>query len=231
MTAVDEITTKTPDALYNGTAVVELIKSCVPNIKDPWSVSAIDLDTILVAIRSAAGGNDLEIESGCPKCGNESKFGVNLPGILATMKSADYDHELEINDLKIKFKPIVFREMNEAGLAQLDIQRSFARLETVETDEEKAAISNAALTKITELTMKIVTKGIEYIKTPTTTVTNREYILDYLKNCDKNVYITIRDHSTNMKQESEIKPIKLSCTECGNEYEQTITLNPSDFFV
>jgi len=28
MTAVDEITTKTPDALFNGSAVVEIIKSC-----------------------------------------------------------------------------------------------------------------------------------------------------------------------------------------------------------
>ena len=28
MTAIDEITSKTPDALYNGTAVVDIIKSC-----------------------------------------------------------------------------------------------------------------------------------------------------------------------------------------------------------
>ena len=36
MTAIDEITTKTPDMLFNGTAVIEIIKSCVPNIKNPW---------------------------------------------------------------------------------------------------------------------------------------------------------------------------------------------------
>ena len=36
MTAIDEITARTPDALFNGTAVAELITSCVPNIKDPW---------------------------------------------------------------------------------------------------------------------------------------------------------------------------------------------------
>ena len=38
MTAIDEITSKTPDALFNGTAIAELIKSCIPAIKDPWAI-------------------------------------------------------------------------------------------------------------------------------------------------------------------------------------------------
>ena len=50
MTAIDEITSRTPDSLFNGVAVVELIKSCVPDIKDPWSVTNVDLDPLLVAI-------------------------------------------------------------------------------------------------------------------------------------------------------------------------------------
>jgi hypothetical protein len=57
MTAIDEITTKTPDALFNGVAMVEIIKSCVPDVLDPWSINSIDLDAILLAIKSAAGGN------------------------------------------------------------------------------------------------------------------------------------------------------------------------------
>ena len=61
MTAIDEITSKTPDALFNGNAVPEIIKSCVPGIKDPWAVPSVDMDAILVAIRAATNGNDLEI--------------------------------------------------------------------------------------------------------------------------------------------------------------------------
>ena len=48
MTAIDEITVRTPDALYNGLAIVELIKSCMPDIKDPWAINSNDLDAILV---------------------------------------------------------------------------------------------------------------------------------------------------------------------------------------
>jgi hypothetical protein len=43
MTAIDEITVRTPDALYNGSAVADLIKSCVPAIKDPWRLNSNDL--------------------------------------------------------------------------------------------------------------------------------------------------------------------------------------------
>ena len=61
MTAIDEITTKTPDALFNGSVIVELIKSCIPDIKDPWKINNIDLDTILIGIKVASTGNSLEL--------------------------------------------------------------------------------------------------------------------------------------------------------------------------
>jgi len=231
MTAIDEITSRTPDALFNGTAVVEIIKSCVPSIKDPWSISAVDMDTILVAIRTAASPGDLEIESQCPKCNNEGKYGLNLAAVLSTMKAANYDDELEVNDLRIKFKPIMFREINDAGIAQFEIQKTFARMNSIEDEEEKVKLSQAALQSITDLTMKIVTKGIDYIKTPSTTVSNKEFILDFLRNCDKTTYTKIRDYSTDLKLKSEIKPLNITCTDCGNNYEQGISLSPSDFFV
>ena len=99
MTAIDEITSKTPDALFSGTAVVELIKSCIPDIKDPWSINSTDLDAILVAIKSATQGNDFEIESTCPACGEAATYGINLIGILTGLKPGDYSKELEIGDL------------------------------------------------------------------------------------------------------------------------------------
>ena len=56
MTARDELIIKTPDALINGESTVEVIKSCIPNIKDPWKMPNIDTDAILIAIRIAKIG-------------------------------------------------------------------------------------------------------------------------------------------------------------------------------
>ena len=38
MTAKDEIRFKTPDALMNGVGVVDVIHSCIPDIKDAWQI-------------------------------------------------------------------------------------------------------------------------------------------------------------------------------------------------
>ncbi len=232
MTAIDEITSRTPDALYNGTAVINIVKSCVPNIKDPWEISALDMDTILLSIRAASGNGSLEIDTTCPKCQNSASYGLEIPRMLASLRAGDYSSELEMGNLAIKFKPIKFKQINEAGVAQFELTKRFASLTEAETDEEKLKISQEALKKITELTMEIVAKGIEYIKTPEVAVTEYAHILDFLKNCDRNSYITIRDHSTKLKEQSELQPINITCdsVECGNEYKQPIQLNPSDFF-
>lgn len=230
MTAIDEITTKTPDALFNGSAMVDLIKSCVPDIKEPWAINSLDLDAVLIGIRSASGGSEMEVESKCPKCETVSSFGVNLVGLLSDLSAGDYDKEMMINDLKIKFRPITYKEMNTAGLAQFEVQREYSLLDS-ETDLEiRKQRGQDILRKITELTMKILSEAIEYIQTPTTRVDNKEHILDFLSNCDKNMYADIRDYNTNLKSSSEFKPLKLTCANCGNNYEQSFTLNTTDFF-
>jgi len=230
MTAIDEITTKTPDALFNGTAVVELIRSCVPNIKDPWKVSSSDLDAILIAIKSASGGNELEIESQCPSCENVSNYAVNLVNVLAGMKAPDYSNTLKVSELEIKFRPLTYKEMNEASLGQFEVQRVFAALDSIQDQNEKNKKGQEALRKVTELTMKILSKAIEYIKTPTAQVDNQDYILDFLHNCDKTIYTVLRDYNAELKAKTELPPLDITCPSCTHQYKQPFTLNATDFF-
>ena len=230
MTAIDEITTKTPDALFNGTAIVELIQSCVPNILDPWKISSVDLDAILIAVKAAAGGNDLEIVSICPECKQDAKYGVNLVSLLTTLKSGDYAQELTVNELLIKFRPLTYAEMNKASIAQFDLQRTFVLLEGITDLDEKNKKSKEALKTITEVTMQVLSNTIEYIKTPSAFVDNNNFILDFLQNCDKNIYEQIKIHNAELKQQTEIKPLKIKCIACSHEYTQAFTLNTSDFF-
>jgi hypothetical protein len=82
MTAIDEITYRTPDALYNGQATVNVIQSCVPAVKDAWAVPAVDLDTLLIGIRIASYGHDMDFATRCPACGNESEHTIDLRSVL-----------------------------------------------------------------------------------------------------------------------------------------------------
>lgn len=230
MTAIDEISSKTPDALYNGTAMADIIKSCIPDIKDPWAINSIDLDAVLIAIKSAAGGDDMTIGSQCPSCKEISDYAVNLVGILSQLKSADYEKELIINDLSIKFRPLNYKEMNDAGTGQMEAQRIFTLLEKEENETVRAEKTQDALKFITEVTMRILSQTITHIKTPNAFVEEKEYILDFLKNCDKETYIAIRDYNSSLKAQTEIKPLNIRCVHCQHEYEQPFTLNTSDFF-
>ena len=230
MTAIDEITVRTPDALYNGTAVANLITSCVPNIKDPWAVKSNDLDAILIAIRTASNGESFDIKTSCPKCEEDQELAINLMNLLLTLKPGDYSKEYEFNDLKIKFMPLVYKQLNEVSLAQIEIQNTFSNLDKIEKVDERNAAGKKSLEDITILTMSIISAAIEYIQTPTVKVEDKAFILDFLKNCDKTTFARIRDLNTEIKKESEIKPLQLKCPKCSHEYEQPVTLNATDFF-
>jgi hypothetical protein len=230
MTAIDEITTKTPDALFNGDAISELIKSCVPNIKKPYEITSVDFDTILIGIKTATQGNDYEIQSQCPKCEEIATYNVNLISLLTGMTAADYNVLLEINGLKIKFRPLTYKEMNEVNLNQFEVQKIFNQIENETNDKIKIEKSQEALKMITELTMQVLSKTIEYIETENESVTDSDYILEYLRNCDKKTFTSIRDYNAELKNSTTIKPLKVVCPSCSNNYEQSVVINATDFF-
>jgi bacterioferritin-associated ferredoxin len=166
----------------------------------------------------------------CPSCEEVNSYGVNLVAILAGLKSGDYESEFDVRDFKIKFRPLSFKELNEAGLKQFELQKAIIGIEAIEDLEQRDKAGFQALESITMMTMQLIGSSVEYIKTDTLMVTEQEFILDFLKNCDRNIYNAIRDHHTALKDATEIKPLDIKCPSCENEYAQSFTLNPADFF-
>ena len=230
MTAIDEITSRTPDAVFNGHAVVDIIKSCIPCIKDPWKINTIDLDAIMVAMRVASNGEEMDIISNCPACGNEGKYGINLVQLLNDKHNIDYEKTLKVRDLTIKFKPLTYAETNNNSMAQYEVQKMLAMLEEVEDGPEKVKQSKDALVRLNKLTSGIVSTTIDSITTPETTVTEKEYIEEFLENCDRQTNNAIKDYSIKLRNENQMRPLRIKCVECQHEYEQSLILNITDFF-
>jgi hypothetical protein len=230
MTAIDEITSRTPDALYNGLAVVEIIKSCIPAIKKPWEILNVDLDPILVAIKMATNGQTMELETVCPSCEENSKYDVNLTGILASFKPGDYSKSLELNDLKIKFKPSTYKEVNSASTNQFEIQRVLYSLDNITDAVEKNEKTAEILKTINSLTMGLIINSIEYIKTPDSTVFDKNHIREFLENCDKNTHNSIKESYIELRKSTELKPLDVKCMHCSHDYQQQFNINISDFF-
>jgi hypothetical protein len=230
MTAIDEISTKTPDSLYNGTAVVDIIKSCVPNIKNPWKISSTDLDAILVSIRIATNGNDMDIETTCPSCDEELKYGINLSFILNNFRPGDYDKPMDLAEMQFKFRPLNYKELTESGTRQFEIQKTLAMINSMPEGEEREKKSTELLKTITISTLEVLASTIESIQVPDTIVTEKAYIIDFLQNCDKRIFETIKDKSVSLRETTQLKPLHIVCSSCSHEYDQTFTLNVSDFF-
>ena len=216
MTAVDEITYRTPDALFNGSAVVSVIQSCVPSIRNAWVMPSTDIDAVLVAIRIASFGHGMDIASTCPSCQHTEDFTLDLRKINDQIRPGQYDQNLSISNLEFYFKPISYQDVNRNNQVQFEQQQALRALDS-DTTEDTAKLEqlNRVMKVINELTLKTITQSISAIKTPDALVTEPQHIFEFLSNCDSRTFAQLRDHAISLKQASEIKPVDLTCTECG----------------
>ena len=230
MTSVDEITYRTPDALFNGTATVNVIRSCVPAIRDPWAMPSADIDAVLVGIRIASYGHAMDLEVQCPACDTDDEISVDLRAVNDRLKIGEYDKPLTIGDLEIWFQPINYKSVNENSRMQLEQQQAMRVLDSDVEDKVKLEQLNRSMMLITETTTRTIAQSIAVIKTPQAMVQETEFIIDFLKNCDSKIFNQLRDHVIRIKQQSDIQPLALTCKHCNHSYTQPFTLDLSSFF-
>ena len=231
MTAIDEITYRTPDALFNGQATVNVIQSCVPDIKNAWSIPSMDVDTVLVSIRIASYGHEMGFSTQCPACQHVSDQAIDLRNVLDSMKPVDYAKPITSGDMEIYFRPMSYQNMSDNNKLQYENQKLLQNIpDGAGTDIDKMSALSKALQEVTAMTVKALAQSIAMVKTPTAMVSEPEFIEELLKNCDRKLFNEIRDYIVTNKAQSEMQPIKLTCPECKHEYEQTVTLDMSSFF-
>jgi transcriptional regulator NrdR family protein len=231
MTVRDEIINKTPDALFNGSAVVNLIQSCVPNIKDAWAIPSVDLDSILIAIKVATYGKDLDITGSCTHCRESSDYVIDLNRVLADIGITDYNCPQRIGQFELMFRPLSYHEINETSKEQFNEQKILNILpESGLSDQERVQQINQLIVKITDGTISALSKSISSIRTDDVIVTDEQQIHEFLNNCPNAMFTAIRDAAVAKRQAGAMKPLKLTCNHCEKQYEQTLTLDLSNFF-
>ncbi len=229
-TGLDEISIKTVDGLFNGSAIPEIIKSCVPGIKDPWSMPVIDLDTVLVAIKLASFGNVMDIETLCPKCNETSKYGLNLTGILSNLKPGNYDIEENIDDLYVKYKPLCYKEHNIFNIQEFEFQKILNNFDALPESDAKTKKSKEIMYATLEMRIERIVASIEYIRTNDFKVVEKSYIKEFLFQCSNHYFEKIKNKYTSLKESSQTKPINIKCVSCEHAYEQPLILNYCEYF-
>ena len=240
MTARDEIKFKTPDALMNGQGVVDVIQSCVPQIKDAWQISNYDLDTILIAIRIATYGETMDINFNVPITNEQLSHTVNLPALLEQIKSQEIVNEITLKDgLKIQVRPLTYRDMTKASIKTFQQQKMYTAVQDSKlSDEEKVKRFDESFKALTELSASILLKNISKIVTPDgTEVSDPAQIKEFVDNANATLINELSDELTKIRMQGSVKPLQLKATEeqikkgVPVSYEVPITFDTANFFV
>jgi len=230
MTARDEITLRTPDALMNGSGVVDVIESCCPNVRDCWNMPSIDVDTVLIAIRIASYGTEMDVDTTCPFCNAENKHGINLQTSLASIVCPDYNKPVEVEDLKIKLMPQPYFSVNRRNTIQFEEQRMATALEKPDSEERSMEIANS-MSKLIQIGIDTVTDSTEYIETADgSRVAEKEFIKEFYENANGSIVKSIQERLGEINTEGAVKPQTAACAECHKDYQIPLMFDYANFF-
>lgn len=240
MTAKDEMTFKTPDALINGQATVDVIRSCVPNIKDPWKLVNYDLDTVLLGIRIATYGESMDINATVPVINEQITQAVSLPTLLDTIANIHLrDSFTTKGNFTIKVKPLTYKEITDVQVKTYNEQKTVVTVRNSQlTEEEKTVRYNETYKNLNDLNYLVLSDSIVSIKTPDgTEVTDQTQIKEFLNNTGSTLVNEIQEGVLSLRSQAQIKPLRMQSTEeqikkgAPANYEIPLTFDNANFFV
>lgn len=240
MTAKDEMLLKIPDALMNGQAVVDVIQSCMPNIKNAWAVPSIDIDAILIAIRLATYG---EMMTTPITFGDslELEYQLDLRLVLdSIMNTVKWDSVVPINrDLTVYVRPIDYKQLSKAAIQSFETQKIMQVVNNENVSEdEKIKVFKESFNKLTEVTIGTVAASVYKVDSINGSTENPAFIKQFIENADKEIFNKIQQHIELMREQNTLKPMIVAVTDemrekgiTSDTVEVPLVFDPSTFFV
>jgi len=232
MTAKDEIVLRTPDALINGTSVVQVLQSCCPSIKDAWKMPSVDVDSTLIAIRIASYGPTMTITAKCPACKEEHDYDVDLHNSLAQIKMPNYDKTITTEDgLIIALKPLTYFQVSKAGNIAFEEEKLIQGLANPDVpDEVRKTEFEKHINKMVDLNNENLTNCTASITADGNKVTDPKFIADYYKNSGSKVVRQVQALTKEFAADVSLRDEEASCTSCQHKFKLAIEFDYSRFF-
>ena len=233
MTARDELITKTPDALFNGEATVSLIKSCCPDIKEPNNMPVSDLLVILVGIRQASFGKDIDVDVKCPKCEHQNQLTLDASAMLSNTKSTTSDQECMIqDDIKVTCNPYTLADRTTLQVQQIKQQKMIASLADAKLDDNaRQELFGKTFVEIAELTVALITNSISSVNANGEVISDKELIKEWLQTITKGDYDKIKNKVEELSESGLETAFNAECQECQHKWKTGVDLDVANFFV
>lgn len=233
MTARDELITKTPDALFNGEATISLIKSCCPDIEDPESMPVNDLLVILVGIRQASYGREIDIDVKCPKCEYQNQLQLDASVMLSTVKTDPIDPSVTLpSEFKIVCNPYTLTDRTLLQVQQVKQSKMIQGLASEKLDDvARQELFGKTFVEIAELTVDLITNAIQSVQgKDTDVITDKETIREWLQTITKADYDAIKAKVEQLSESGLETQFNASCQDCGHTWKTGVDLDIANFF-
>lgn len=236
MTARDELITKTPDALFNGEASVSLIQSCCPDIPNPRQIPVNDLMVIMLAIRQASYGDDIEVEVECPQCQHKNNVGVNCQSIIdGAMQKAQPSNSITLNEgFEVVLKPYSLQDRNTLQIQQIKQVKMIEGLQNAQIDDQaRQDMFGKTFVELAELTIDLVVNSVDSVRTPGSDgeiVDNKDMIRDWLKSITSKDYEQIKAKVEELSADGINNNFSIKCESCDHEWKTEVELDVTNFF-
>jgi len=240
MNAKDELAFKTPDAMISGQATVDVIKSCVPNFKNPWMMTNYDTDTILLAIRAATYGETMDITYTVPGTTEQVTQAIGVVQLLEGLKNVTIRDEFTTKGgFTVKVSPLNYKTLNRIQTAQYEQERIYSTVRnSALTEQQKGEQFVKSFKLLNEINFDLLVEAITEIKTPEGTVVNdKNLISEFCNNCEAKLINEIQSELGKIRMQAQIPPVKIQSTEeqirngAPVSYEVPVTFDNSNFFV
>ena len=240
MTAIDELSFRTPDSMMSGQSTVDVIRSCIPTILDPWQLVNYDIDTVLIAIRIASYGETMDVTANVPVTNEQMTHTINLPQVLDNLRREQITDTCVMKDgLTIQIRPLTYRQITQSQLKTFEQQKIYSQVAQSEmTAEDKTKKFLDSFKILSELNMDLLVGNIDLIRMPTgESVNDKEHIKQFIQNADARMIKELETKLAEMRQQGSIKPIRIKATEeqikagAPVSYDVPITFDNANFFV
>jgi hypothetical protein len=124
-----------------------------------------------------------------------------------------------------------YRAITDLGLRNFSIQQQLRQIEKIIDLDERKTENFKLFDNMSKLQNDIFSGSIESIEVDGTMVTEKEFINEWLSNCEKNIFDIIQTKINEVRDSLKTPAQTVVCEGCQTENILSVDLDPASFFV